>query len=91
MSQAVFSANPLGALGDYISEPTKRSAVSQSSDQPESSELVSDSELARECIWDCGNESQCKQRAVVCQSACVEHQVSVEASSVAQAMQPRSV
>jgi hypothetical protein len=28
MSQAVFSADPLGALGDYISEPTKLNAVS---------------------------------------------------------------
>jgi hypothetical protein len=26
-SQAVFSAGPLGALGDYISEPTKLNAV----------------------------------------------------------------
>jgi hypothetical protein len=30
MSQAVFSAGPLGALGDYISEPTKLNAVSRS-------------------------------------------------------------
>jgi hypothetical protein len=29
MSQAVFTASPLGALGDYISEPTKLNAVSQ--------------------------------------------------------------
>jgi hypothetical protein len=28
MSQAVFSASPLGALGDYISRPTKLNAVS---------------------------------------------------------------
>jgi hypothetical protein len=28
-SQAVFSAGPLGALGDYISEPTKLNVVSQ--------------------------------------------------------------
>jgi hypothetical protein len=27
MSQAVFTASPLGALGDYISEPTKLNAV----------------------------------------------------------------
>jgi hypothetical protein len=27
MSQAVFSAGPPGALGDYISEPTKLNAV----------------------------------------------------------------
>jgi hypothetical protein len=27
MSQAVFSASPLGALGDYISQPTKLNAV----------------------------------------------------------------
>jgi hypothetical protein len=26
MSQAVFTASPLGALGDYISEPTKLNA-----------------------------------------------------------------
>jgi hypothetical protein len=30
MSQAVFSASPLGALGDYISRPTKLNAVSVS-------------------------------------------------------------
>jgi hypothetical protein len=30
MSQAVFSANPLGALGDYISRPTKLNADSVS-------------------------------------------------------------
>jgi hypothetical protein len=28
MSQAVFSASSLGALGDYISEPTKLNPVS---------------------------------------------------------------
>jgi hypothetical protein len=30
MSQAVFSAGPLGELGDYISEPTKLNPVSVS-------------------------------------------------------------
>jgi hypothetical protein len=30
MSHAVFTASPLGALGDYISEPTKLNAVSDS-------------------------------------------------------------
>jgi hypothetical protein len=63
VSQAVFTASPLGALGDYISEPTKLNAVSQervnvelvSSQQcakntKSVNELVSDSELASERI-----------------------------------------
>jgi hypothetical protein len=33
VSQAVFTASPLGALGDYISEPTKLNAVSRSVSQ----------------------------------------------------------
>jgi hypothetical protein len=62
MSQAVFSAGPLGALGDYISEPIK--SVSQ---------LV-----RKECICD-----GVRERRV--------YSVSMGTSSVAEAMQLRSV
>jgi hypothetical protein len=47
VSQAVFSASPLGALGDYISRPTKLNAVSV---EVSVSELVSEFQYGNDCI-----------------------------------------